>query len=397
MVHTQPAEGFVHPFSPAARQAPYPAFSWLRDNAPLFLDSYSGMYYVTDHASVAQILRDQRFSAALGQRDRDQSLPPVMLNTDPPEHQRLRAPGRLLLGPAAIARHLAQIADETERLLDGLAARTEAEVTVDLGPPFATIVLAAVLRIPPPERSAFAALARQASVNLDPLAGQAAARAGRQAAGLLTRYLDGNTDRALAADADTSTGTGSPLADLARDGRLSRGEMLGILTLTVIGGFEPLACLVGNALAWLLPRPAAMAALRAADQGAAERAVDELLRLESPIPFVSRVSTEPVALPGGNVPAGARVLAVLAAANRDPAVFSRPDDLVLDRTPNPHLAFGGGGHFCLAGPLVRSCAAVLLARLVRRFPGLRAVPGERPEWADSLIPRRVRALPVTLG
>lgn len=391
MVQTQPPDGFVHPFSPAARQAPYPAFAWLRDNAPLFLDRYSGMYYVTDHASVAQVLRDHRFSAALGQRDRDQSLPPVMLNTDPPEHQRLRAPGRLLLGPAAVREHLRQITAEAERLLDGLAAGEETEVTSDLGTPFATIALASVLRIPQAERSAFAALARRASVNLDPLAGPVAARAGRQAAGLLTRYLDGNTDRELTAGAD------SPLAELARYGRLSRAEMLGILSLTVIGGFEPLACLIGNALAWLLPRPEAMDQLRAADANAAERAVDELLRLESPIPFVSRVSTEPVELPCGHLPAGARVLAVLAAANRDPAVFAEPDDLVLDRAPNSHLAFGGGGHFCLAGPLVRACAAVLLAGLVRRFPGLRAAPGERTEWADSLIPRRVRRLHVVLS
>jgi pimeloyl-[acyl-carrier protein] synthase len=390
MVQTQPPDGFVHPFSPAARQVPYPAFAWLRDNAPLFLDQYSGMYYVTDHASVAQVLRDQRFSAALGQRDRDQSLPAVMLNTDPPEHQRLRAPGRLLLGPAAITEHLERITAESARLLDGLAARTEIEVTTDLGVPFATIVLAAVLRIPSAEQAAFAALAGRASVNLDPLAGQSAARAGRQAAGLLTRYLDGNTDRELAA------GASGPLVDLARDGRLSRAEMLGILTLTVIGGFDPLACLIGNALAWLLPRPGAMDELREADASAAERAIDELLRLESPIPFVSRVSTEPVELPCGHLPAGARVLAVLSAANRDPAVFSQPDDLVLDRTPNPHLAFGGGGHFCLAGPLVRSCAAVLLTGLVRRFPGLRTAPGDQPQWADSLIPRRVRRLRMIL-
>ncbi len=390
MVQTQPPDGFVHPFSPAARQVPYPAFAWLRDNAPLFLDEYSGMYYVTDHASVAQVLRDQRFSAAGGQRDRDQSLPPLMLNSDPPEHQRLRAPGRLLLGPAAVTEHLERITAESAGLLDSLAARTEVEVTSDLGIPFATIVLAAVLRIPPSERAGFAALAGRASVNLDPLAGPAAALAGQRAAGLLTRYLDGNTDRELAA------GTSGPLVDLARDGRLSRAEMLGILTLTVIGGFEPLACLVGNALAWLLPRPAAMDALRQADASAAERAVDELLRLESPIPFVSRVATEPVALPCGHLRAGARVLAVLAAANRDPAVFSQPNDLVLDRTPNPHLAFGGGGHFCLAGPLVRGCAAVLLAGLACRFPRLRTAPGEQPQWADSLIPRRVRRLRMIL-
>ena len=124
---------------------------------------------------MTQILRDRRFSAAGGQleRDRDEPLPPLMLNTDPPEHQRLRAPGLLLLGPAAVADHLGSIADEATALLDGLgglAGRGEAEVASELGEPFATLVLATVLRIPPADRAAFAALARQASVNLDPMA-----------------------------------------------------------------------------------------------------------------------------------------------------------------------------------------------------------------------------------
>jgi cytochrome P450 len=392
MLQTQLPGGFVHPFSPAARRDPYPALAWLRVNAPLFRDQYSGMYYATDHASVAQILRDRRFSAAGGQleRDRDEPLRPLMLNTDPPEHHRLRAPGLLLLGPAAVASHLGSIADEATALLDGLAARGEAEVASELGEPFATLVLASVLRIPPGDRAAFAALARQASVNLDPMAGPAATRSGHRASELLTLYLDGNTDRVTAADAD------APLARLARDPRLSRTEMLGILSLIVIGGFEPLASLVGNALAWLLPRPDALAELRDADQVTAERAVDELLRLESPVPFVARVVAEPVALPGGQLEPGARVLAMLAAANRDPAVFTRPDDPVLGRTPNPHLAFGGGGHFCLAGPLVRSGAAVFLRELARRFPTARIAHGESPEWSDSLIPRRVRRLRLVL-
>jgi cytochrome P450 len=393
VVQTQPPGGFVHPFSPAARRDPYPALGWLRENAPLFRDRHSGLYYATDHYSVTQILRDRRFSAAGGQleRDRDQPLPPLMLNTDPPEHHRLRAPGLLLLGPAAVADHLGAIADEAAGLLDGLAARGEAEVASELGEPFATLALAAVLRIPPGDRAAFAALARQASVNLDPMAGPAATSVGRRASALITRYLDGNTDRATTADVD------APLARLARDPRLSRTEMLGILSLIVIGGFEPLAALIGNALALLLPRPHALAWLVDADQATAERAVDELLRLESPIPFVARVVAEPVALPGGELTPGARVLAMLGAANRDPAVFTQPDDPVLDRTPNPHLAFGGGAHFCLAGPLVRSAGAVFLRELARRFPAARIAPGERPEWNDSVIPRRVRRLRLVLA
>ena len=397
MVQTQLPHDFVHPFSPTGRRNPYPSLTWLRENAPLFRDPYSGLHYATDHASCARILRDPRFSAALGQRERhrDQPLPALMLTTDPPEHSRLRAPGRLLLGPAAAREHAGEIARGIGDLIAGLSRRAEPEATEDLGYPFATLVLSVVLRIPADERPAFTALARQVSVDLDPLAGPAAARAGRQAMGLLTRYLDGHVDRVLAAERGPAAS--SPLARLARDGRLARAEMLGILALTVVGGFEPLACLVGNALTWLLPRPAAVAALRSGDAASGERAVDEFLRLESPIPFVARVTTQPVPLPGGQLAAGARVLAVLAAANRDPAVFGQPDDLRLDRTPSLHLAFGGGPHFCLGGPLVRSCAAVLLQSLARRHPGLRIAPGAPPEWAGSLIPHRVSGLRLALA
>ena len=186
----------------------------------------------------------------------------------------------------------------------------------------------------------------------------------------------------------TAADVDAPLARLARDPRLSRTEMLGILSLIVIGGFEPLAVAdrkrAGVAAA-ATGRAGRAGRARDADQITAERAVDELLRLESPIPFVARVVAEPVALPGGQLEPGARVLAMLAAANRDPAVFTRPDEPVLDRTPNPHLAFGGGGHFCLAGPLVRSGGAVFLRELARRFPAVRLAPGERPEWSDGLF------------
>jgi cytochrome P450 len=82
------------------------------------------------------------------------------------------------------------------------------------------------------------------------------------------------------------------------------------------------------------------------------------------------------------------VLALVAAANRDPAVFDRPDDLVVTRSPNPHLSFGAGTHFCLGAPLVRHAGALLLRSLLGRYPGLRA-SGPPPAWAPSLVPRRL--------
>jgi cytochrome P450 len=203
----------------------------------------------------------------------------------------------------------------------------------------------------------------------------------------LTRYLAAHVET-LTADV--------PLRRLVTDGRLSRAEVLGIASLAVVGGWQPLAEVVGNALYWLLARPAAAQQLRDGDESLDRTAVDELIRLEAPIPFTARVSTHDVELPGGTVPAGARVLAVIAAANRDPAVFAAAEELLLDRSPNPHLAFGAGGHFCLGAPLVREASALLLPALLRAFPALHGAP-EPPAWDSRLIPRRLKAFPIGLS
>ncbi|GGS71884.1 cytochrome P450 [Nonomuraea spiralis] len=395
----------AHPFSPRGRLDPYPAYRWLRENDPVHFDVTSRMWLLTAHADCALALRDPRFSAALGQRERvrDDELPPSMLTTDPPEHQRLRSPGALLMGPAAIRGIAAGIEAEIDAVLDGLATRAAngpagdaanasgsagggmIEATADLGEPLATGVLARLFGLPPADVPAFAALADRVSVNLDPLAGAQAAAAGRAAMGELTRFLG---ERADAAAATANEPGGSPFGRLAADDRLTRAETLGIAALTVVGGWKPLAEMVGNALHWLLPRKEAADLIRHGGQEVAVSAVDELLRLESPIPFTARVTTEAVTLDGGVIPAGARVLALVGAANRDPAVFDGPDELLVTRSPNPHLAFGAGTHLCLGAPLVRQAGGLLLSGLLGRYPGLRPA-GEPPTWAPGLVPRRL--------
>ncbi|WP_031172991.1 cytochrome P450 [Streptomyces durhamensis] len=384
----------VHPFAPAGRRDPYPAYRWLQTHAPVHHDRFSGMWLVTGHAACAALLRDARFSAALGQRERarDDRLPVSMLTTDPPDHHRLRAPGGLLLGPAALRSVAGGLRQDVDTVLSGLAARGgEPDAIEDLGTPLATAVFGRLFGLPPAEHAVFTDLARAASVNLDPMAPPAQAARGRLAASALTHYLDAHA-RALNKRGDRT----SPLAALAADGRLERHEMLGILSLAVIGGWQPLAETVGNGLLWLLPEGRAVRRRITGDPEFARTCADELLRLEAPIPFAARVATESVELPGGRVPAGARVLAVIAAANRDPAVFEDPDRLVPDRNPNPHLAFGAGPHFCLAAALVRQVLPTLLARLLTRFPDLRG-PDLPPSFEPTLVPRRLTAFPLHLG
>jgi pimeloyl-[acyl-carrier protein] synthase len=390
---------FDHPFSPVGRADPYSAYAWLRDNAPVYFDRASGSWLVTSYADCAAALSDSRFSAALGQRERVRAdaLPASMLTTDPPEHAHLRGPGALLLGPAALREATNDIAASAAAVLAGLPGRGEADVTADVGEPFAALVFARLLQIPACQRAAFTDLARRMSVNLDPLAGQAVATAGRAATQEFTEYMDAHVGGLEKAGADC------PLTRLARDPRLTRGEMLGILTLAVVGGFVPLADLLAHAVCWLAPRPDAYATLResalpgGADGagGVAERAVDELVRLATPIPFAARVTTETAELRGCVLPAAARVLLVIAAANRDPAIFADPDELDLNRRARRHLGFGAGPHLCLGAPLVRRAGGILLGELARQLP--RLVVESPATWEPSLVPRRPHGLRVRLG
>jgi cytochrome P450 len=260
-------------------------------------------------------------------------------------------------------------------------AGEDVDVGAVIGAPLAAGVLARVLGVPDADRACFNDLADRTAVNLDPLASGARAAAGYRAMEELYAYFDRTLPAVAAADPD------APVARFATDPRLSRTETLSILGLCVVGGYQPLADLPATALAVL---PAVSGATRrlAVEPGFARSTVEELLRLHTPIPFTARVTTEAVDLPSGRVPAGARVLAVVAAANRDPDVFERPDEPVLDRTPNPHLALGGGPHLCLGAPLVREVGAVLLGAFARRFPGWRP-SGTTPQWAPGLVPRRL--------
>jgi pimeloyl-[acyl-carrier protein] synthase len=373
-----------HPFSPAGRIDPYPAYRWLRENSPVHYDRFSRLWFVTTHADCAAVLADRRFSASLGQRERtrDDELPVSMLNSDPPDHARLRGPGALLLGPAALRGVAPDFEAAAHRLAGELADRDVADPTADIGEPFAVEVFAHLLALPPELRAAFTDLARRVSVNLDPMAGPAAGRAGTAAAGEFAAFMQQHVEALEAA------GAGVPLTRLAADRRLTRGEMLGIVTLAVVGGFLPLADLVSQAAYWLTAQGASFECFAQPAPEMNSQAIDELVRLATPIPFTARVATQAVELHGVLVPEGARVLLIIAAANRDPATFADPDSFDPRRSPNPHLAFGAGPHVCLGAPLVRLAGGVLLGELARRFPGLHQLG--TAEWDKPLVPRRLR-------
>jgi cytochrome P450 len=267
------------------------------------------------------------------------------------------------------------------------ASRCVTDAVTDIAEPFAAATIGIALRLEPEHWDRLRLLTDRASANLDPMISGPAAERARRASSALSEYLAGQAARLRRRDPPVD------LAGLSADADLSEAERIGVFTLIAVGGYQPLVLLLAAAVDQLLARPALLDLLRTEPGPALALAiVDETLRLHSPIPFTSRVC--PVTGAAG-VPAGGRALALLAAANRDPAVFDRPAEFDPERPANPHLAFGTGPHYCLGAPLVRHATAEMISQLVQRRPGIRRVPGRPPMLAPSVIPRGLASLPVT--
>jgi len=380
-----------NPFLPAVRLNPYPVYRDLRATDPVHYSPAAGIWFLTRHEHCAFVLRDRAFSAELGQRlrRREDALPRSMLNSDPPEHDRLRRPvGREL--KRWFARSRPRIEGLVDDLLTALARRAEPELMTDFAVPLGHLLIATMLGIPERDLERFRAWATDASVHLDPLAPPERLRVGGIAAAELSEYFSRLiVERTRQPGGDFLSG----LASLVRTtGKLSHDEVVATCGLIVVGGCDPTAHLVGNGVLALLEHPRELARLQR-EPAMAATAVEELLRFDSPIQFAARLATSDVRVGDKLIQRGAAVVALIGAANRDPSVFPRSDDLDLGRAPNPHLAFGSGAHACLGAPLVRLGGQLALDGLLRRFPTLR-LGSEPPRWRASLVPRGLAALGV---
>jgi cytochrome P450 len=177
--------------------------------------------------------------------------------------------------------------------------------------------------------------------------------------------------------------------------RFSEEEVVANLIVTMVGGLETTTNLIGNGLLSLLRNPAELERLRG-DPELIPSAVEEMLRYESPSQHTARLAPHDLELGGQRIRQRQAVIAVMGAANRDPARFPEPDRLDLGREDNRHLAFGWAGHFCFGAPLARIEGQIAFRSLLRRFPELRLEP-EPLAWRQNLGLRGLEALPVSFG
>lgn len=383
------------PFTDAAVDDPYPQYAALRANDPVHWSEKLRAWILFGHDDVAAALRDDaRFSAdrrraARGGRP-EAAVPQAMrtISSDPPDCLAVRAILNAALAPRvrAIAPRIEVIVDE---LAGALADRTDADLVADFAHALPIRVIADLLDVPAAERPRFQELSRTIARGMDRFYGDDDVSSGLKEIGAY--FLGLATERA-----------GTPGDDLVRGllGAEHRGDRLSPLEVTAMcaallfGGHETTVNLIANGLLALLRHPEELQRLLA-EPSLVGPAVEELLRYDTPPQFVSRVVVERCELHGKVLQPGDSVLLGIGPANRDPAVFAEPDRLDLGRTPNPHLGFGLGTHFCPGAQLSRLEVRVAIPALLARFPDL-ALAGE-PVRRRTLILRGLERLPVRLG
>lgn len=175
---------------------------------------------------------------------------------------------------------------------------------------------------------------------------------------------------------------------------LTEDELVGTCMLILFGGHETTTSFLGNAVKALIDHPEQMARLRS-NPDLIDTAVEEFLRYDGPSLSIARVVAVDHEMRGVQLKKGDRIFAMLSAANRDPEAFENAHNLDLGRTPNRHLTFGQGSHFCLGAPLARLEAKVALSILVDRYPNMQFSKGKQ-EWLDSIVMRGLTRFPLKL-
>ena len=365
------------------------------------IDSESGrvFWYLTGYDDVRYALRDpdigrqlDRLPSELAARHRSCDADPLanlrrnVFNLDPPDHTRLRrliAPAFGARQVAAMERHISKVVGE---LIDDLAAAgDEADLIKALALPLPVLVVAELIGFPLGDVSRIRWCSDELTRSQDPARVR---RAGLEFIGYLDETIDG---RPIGAVDDLL----SRLIRAEARGGISHPELLSTVFQLLLAGDETTVNLIGNAVLELLRHPGQLARLRERPE-LIDSAVEEVLRYNGPVGHSRPLyALADVKIGGSLISRGDVVVPVLLAANRDPAVFNDPDIFDIGRSPNQHLGFGHGIHFCLGAALARLQARAAVGSLVRRFPRLALAvdPGEL-EWTPGLFLRGVRRLPV---
>jgi cytochrome P450 len=359
---------------------PFPWYAKMRCESPVFYDAEQQSWMVFRYEDVKYIFANwQLFSSKVPHPPEQTDFTQSLNFTDPPKHRSLRSLVAKVFTTRRVEELAPRITQITHELIDQVQAQHRMDFVHDLAIPLPVIVIAEILGVPVADRADFKRWS-DGIVVLDPAALKAMADYFRH----LLEERRKQPGKDLISDLIAAHEAGETL---------TAQELVDFCIVLLVGGNETTTNLLGNAILCFHEYPAAYERLKR-EPNLLPLTIEEVLRYRSSIQGIERFTTVETQLGGQTIPVGQMVTVWMGSANRDAAQFDRAEEFVVDRDPNPHVAFGNGIHFCLGAPLARLEAAILLRAVLERLPNLRIDPAATLEFIPTTTVHGLTSLPV---
>jgi len=408
MTNLDPAEVIFNPLEPGYVADPFPHLAQMRTNAPV-QQTLAGPWALFAHDDVFRLLRDPELSVDDVNADLSASQRAVMfeemfgddlperdtsiLNTDPPDHTRLRRLVSKVFTPRAIDSLTPMIQELVDHALDQMQSDGLTNVVDRLAFPLPFEVISEMMGMPDSDRDQIRDWSEALVKTLDPILTEDEVRAAHDANIAMRDHIDSVIEWKRANPGDDLM---TRLIDAEEDGdRLSATELRDQISVLFVAGHETTVNLVGTGIYELL-RHADQMRLWIDDPSLGSNAIEELLRFVTPVQFSRRIATSDIEYGGQTIPKGSFVLAILASSNRDPAYWGpNAEQLDLRREgAGTHLSFGSGIHYCLGASLAKLEGRIAIGSFITRFPNAKVI-GE-PVWNGRINLRGLGKLMVDL-
>jgi beta-dihydromenaquinone-9 omega-hydroxylase len=384
------------PFSAEAMRDPYPGYRSLLtgpDVPNVWYNRKRGIWIIAGYDDLRKALRDNEALSSAESQSRFRVHLPSMNAADPPEHTRLRKFVSRAFTPRAMAAWQTNINEVADELVDAVIARGTTEAVSELAKPLPTRLIARMLGIPEQDQPQFVEWSDEMVAGaFVPLTRHGLKLSARTAAATaaMRRSLD-----PLIAQRRRNPGDDliSMMTPADAEDVLTDDEIFWSAAMLIGAGSETTTNLLSGLLLTLAQQPDLYARLREHPE-LIPAAIEEQLRFVAPVQGFYRTATRDYIVGANTIPAGARVLLLFAAANRDPRHYDDPETFNLDRNPADHLAFGGGVHYCLGVPLTRLEGARVFSQLLPRVEAIRLAGDYR--YLDNPTMRGLEHLPLEL-
>jgi cytochrome P450 len=402
-------DGNAFPFDPrdpVFRANPYPTYNEIRETTPV-LATPLGLLVLSRHSDCVSLLHnpttstDQRnsalYQAFVSSTDVDpfEGREPSFLFLDPPDHTRLRGLVSHAFTPRRVRDLGPRIQEIVDELLDAAIPTGSLEVIEELAYLVPVRVICELLGVPTADHEVFKGWSRDLARSLDPefMIPTETQERQMQAGLALWEYFEGLITERTKNPGDDML---SALIGAEAEGdKLTHGELLSTLSLLLIAGHETTVNLIGNGILQFSRYPDEWAKL-VADPSLSRGAVEEVLRFDPPVQITGRIAMTDLGFDGHTLAKGQQGLCLIGAANRDPDEFGpTAGELDITRSPNNHVAFGAGVHFCLGAPLAKMEAQIAFDTLARRVGPFELT--DDPSYRENFVLRGLSRLPIKFG